>query len=177
MLGQLVPTLIGWWQGNRAVFWELHHQSLVPTGLGSSVDFLYLVGVLVSTKQLKDMTQDIIYSPWREIGDPWLYYYFVLLECFPLFLHFLISQIKFDLWKSAEGIGDFSFCENMRQGTWESAPGKAPQGPAWFQFCDAECGSQEGAWCCHSLFSGGQCFYNGSQQNQRCFCFSPLLEK
>ena len=33
----------------------------------------------------------------------WLnYYYFVLLDCFPLFLHFLTSLIKFALWNSGK---------------------------------------------------------------------------
>ena len=30
----------------------------------------------------------------------WLNYYFVLLDCFPLLLHFLTSQIKFVIWNS-----------------------------------------------------------------------------
>ena len=33
----------------------------------------------------------------------WLnYYYFVLFDCFPLFLHFLISLIKFAVWNSVK---------------------------------------------------------------------------
>jgi len=33
----------------------------------SIVNFFHLLGLLVSAKQLKDMTQGIIYSPYREI--------------------------------------------------------------------------------------------------------------
>ena len=43
---------------------------LVPTGLWSAVNFFHLVGVLVYAKQLKDMAQDIIYSPLRETKGP-----------------------------------------------------------------------------------------------------------
>ena len=55
--------------------------------------------ILVSAKQLKDMAQDIIYSLWRGTKGPWFvlwltYYYFVLLDCFPLFVCLLISVIK-----------------------------------------------------------------------------------
>ena len=54
-----------------------------PSACGQhAVNFFHLVGVLMSAKQLKDMTQNIIYSPRGGTKCPWLcswlnYYYFV----------------------------------------------------------------------------------------------------
>ena len=54
-----------------------------------------MIGILLSAKQLKNMTQDIINSPWGETEDPWLVLWqtiiFLLIDSFPLFLHFLSS--------------------------------------------------------------------------------------
>ena len=73
--------------------------------LGASAgNFLHFVGVLVPEKELKDMDQDIIYSPWGGSKGPWLsfidkhlFFFFLLLDLFLLFLCFIISQIKFAL--------------------------------------------------------------------------------
>ena len=53
----------------------------------------------------KDLSQNIIYSPWGGIKGPWLclmdlnYYYFVLLDCFPFFIFsFLWFNIFFRTW-------------------------------------------------------------------------------
>ena len=54
----------------------------------------------------EDMAQNITHSPRGDAKCPWfclmakLLYYFVLLDCCPLFLHFLTSSIKFILWNS-----------------------------------------------------------------------------
>ena len=56
----------------------------------------------------EDMAQNIIHSPWGDSKCPWfclmakLLYYFLLLDCCPLFLHFLTSPIKFILWNSGK---------------------------------------------------------------------------
>ena len=39
-----------------------------------AVNCLILVGVLVSAKQLEDLTQDIIYSPWGGTKGPWPFF-------------------------------------------------------------------------------------------------------
>ena len=56
---------------------------------------MYMVGVSISAK-LKNMIQDIIYSPWGKTEEPWFYFMakhllFFLLDHFPLLLHFLTS--------------------------------------------------------------------------------------
>ena len=56
----------------------------------------------------EDMAQNIIHSPWGDSKWSWfclmakLLYYFLLLDCCPLFLHFLTSPIKFILWNSGK---------------------------------------------------------------------------
>ena len=71
MPDQLVDILlIGWLCSNRVTFWE--SQLLVfwfqliwslCAGGQHTANFFHLVGGLVSANQLKDMVQDIIYSP------------------------------------------------------------------------------------------------------------------
>ena len=60
----------------------------------------------------------------------WLnYYYFVLLDFFPLFLHFLTSLIKFILWNSGKAQEAKVFLQTRgRQRSWSGTvfPGKAP---------------------------------------------------
>ena len=61
----------GWYFGSQ------HIILLVPTSLESvcwwsALNFFHLVHALVSAKQLKDMAQDIIYSPWGGTKGPWL---------------------------------------------------------------------------------------------------------
>ena len=106
-------SLIGWWWGNRALFWESQSSAFWFQPVWSlhacgqhAVNFLCLVEVSVSAKQLKDMAQVIIYSPWGGAKTPWLCLMAkVLLFCldyFPLFLCFLTSLIKFVLWNLGE---------------------------------------------------------------------------
>ena len=82
----------------------------------------YLVGVLVSAKQLKDLAQDIIALE-EELNFLdfvlWLNYYsFVFLEYFPLVLHFLTSLIQFALWNSREDLEANAFLKTRgSQGT------------------------------------------------------------
>lgn len=72
---QLMPnSLMGWWWGNSDVSGISAISLLVPASLGfmctggqHAANFFHLVGVLVSAQQLKDMAQDIIYSPGEEI--------------------------------------------------------------------------------------------------------------
>ena len=107
----VLSSAIGWWCGNEVVFqeswsstsgsnWSEVYELVVSMQLTSP----HLVEVLLSAKQLKDMAQ--VYSPWGETKSPWLYFrlncYFVLLGCFPLFLHFLSSLITFALWNFGE---------------------------------------------------------------------------
>ena len=47
----------------------------------------------------------------------WLkYYYFVLLDCFPLFLHFLVSLIKFSPWNSEKAKDAKAFLQTTGRG-------------------------------------------------------------
>lgn len=63
------------------------------------------MGGLVSAKQLKGMAQNSILDKELKVLDfvLWLNYHdFILLDCLPLFLCFLISSIKFALWNLGE---------------------------------------------------------------------------
>ena len=60
-------------------------------------------------------------------------YYFILLDCFPLFLHFLTSLIKFVLWSSGETEEAKAFLQTRGGGQGAVSPRKAPQGPAQFE--------------------------------------------
>ena len=64
----------------------------------------HLVGVSVSEKQLKGYGLDPVRRKLSVFNFvKWLKYYcFVLLDCFPLLLHFLISLIEFFLWNSGK---------------------------------------------------------------------------
>ena len=64
------------------------------------VNSFHLVGVLVSSEQLKGMAQNIIYSPCGGMKQSWLWLEiscFILFDCFPVFLHFVTSPIKCSL--------------------------------------------------------------------------------
>ena len=108
--------LIGWKQGN----WGQHYQ-LSSTWLGINmfvvkVNFFYKVGVLVSTKQLKDMAQDIIYSPWGGTKGTWLCFKAKLLLFFPAWLFFFVSAFShFSDWfwavKLREGLRTLVFLQ------------------------------------------------------------------
>ena len=87
--------------GNQVIFQESQSSTFwfqlvwgLRVGSQHVVDFLHLMGVLLSAKPFKDMAQDITVSPWRGTQGPWLYFFI-----FPVFLHFLTSPIKFPLWK------------------------------------------------------------------------------
>ena len=72
-----------------------------------TANFSYLVRVSESAKELKDRTQNIIYSPWGGTKGPrpclvTNLLVFRLLHDFPLFLDFLTSLIKFILWNSGK---------------------------------------------------------------------------
>ena len=86
----------------RLYFSSQHHQPSGSSWSGGlhaggqhTVNFFCLLGVLVSAKQLKDMAQDIICSPWGEIKDPWLCFmaklllfclaWLIVLFCFCIF--------------------------------------------------------------------------------------------
>ena len=52
---------------------------------------------------------------------------FILLDYFPLLLHFLTSPIKFALWNSEKAWETIAFLQTKdRQGIRESSPGTAP---------------------------------------------------
>ena len=97
--------LIGWWWGNlesaSSTFRFQPVWSLPACGWHTSFiwwEFQYL------QNSSKDTAQNIISSPWggTKVLDlvGWLNcYYFVLLNCFPSFLHFLTSLIQFILWR------------------------------------------------------------------------------
>ena len=82
-------------------FMELRKTEQFTSWLQSShrvINISHLMGVSV----FKDVAQTIIYSPWGGTKCPWLCLMVKLslfcLDCFPLFLHFLISLIKFIHW-------------------------------------------------------------------------------
>ena len=58
----------------------------------------YLVGVLISPKQFKDMTQDIIYSPWGGTKGPWLCFMDKLLRFCLAFFCFCIFSLLWLKW-------------------------------------------------------------------------------
>ena len=108
--------------------------------------------VTKSQAWLKNWTsmQDVIYSPWRGMRSPWLclmanYYYFVLFDCFPLFLHFLtLIKLSFGTQGRPEGLR-FFYKQEVGRGHWKGhgvrgsspllSPGKATQATAWWQLC------------------------------------------
>ena len=84
--------LIGWWWGNRepisSSFWVLrpceHH----------AVNIVYMVAISISVKQHQEFGSDTAYSSRGGTKGPWwclmlTYYRSVLLDCYPLLLHFL----------------------------------------------------------------------------------------
>ena len=91
----------------------------------------------MSAKHLKDMVQVIIYSLEEALKVLdfvlWLNsYYFVLLDSFPLFLHFLTFLIKFALWAWGGRPTRLKLFYKQEVGDTGSVPGEAPQGPAQF---------------------------------------------
>ena len=96
-----------WLVGDEVTGWYLRGQQHQPP-----VVFVLVISMQLTSstwwgfsinKTYKDMAQNIIYGPWGGTKGTWLflwlnYHYFVLHDSFPLFLHFLISQIKSTLW-------------------------------------------------------------------------------
>ena len=63
----------------------------------------------------------------------WLNYcYFVLLDCFPLFLYFLTSLITLALWNLGKAEEAKAFLQTRVRGHEGFIPGKTLQGPTWF---------------------------------------------
>ena len=108
VVGCVISSWTFWLVGGE-IIGSQHHQ---PSGSKQSGVYM-LVGSIQLTSSTwwgfqylqnssKDIAQNITYSPWRGTKSPRLclmlnYYYFVLLDCFPFFLHFLTSLIKFTL--------------------------------------------------------------------------------
>ena len=125
--GQLTcSSLIGWWWGNSMMFLEFQPSTLWLHSLQGlcacrqhAVKFFRLVGVWVSAKQLKNVAQNIIYSPWGGTESPWLCFtakllLFRLAWLFPFGFVFInqVNLIKFN-----------QFNKNLCFGTW-GRPGK-----------------------------------------------------
>ena len=98
--------LIGWWWGNwklaSSTFWFQLVWGLCTYG-HQAVNSFHLVGISISAKKLETWLRILSIALEEELNSlnfvEWLnYYYFVLLDCFPLFLYFPISLIKFILW-------------------------------------------------------------------------------
>ena len=112
----------GWEKGSQGAWSSCGHSSvclvmrslgvnifnLVPSCLRSmympvvSMQLNFNSWVSVSETQLKDMTQNVICSPWGgkslDYAWWWNYFYVVPFACFSLFLPVLISLIKLTLW-------------------------------------------------------------------------------
>ena len=94
------------WESQLSIFWFEPVWGLCASGQ-HAVNFFHLARGLVSAKQLKDMTRILSIALEEELKVPdfvlWLnYYYFVLFDCFSLFLSFLTFLIKFVLWNSGD---------------------------------------------------------------------------
>ena len=142
--GQLVDILlVGRWWGNRESTSSLTSWfQLVWGGVGSVISMWLTSPTWWGFKYLqnnsKDMDQNTIYSHWGGTKDPWLclmatLLLFCLLDCFPLFLHFLISCIKFIIWNSGKAWGAKVFLwKRCRQRTWSGEEGwESVLGKAW----------------------------------------------
>ena len=83
-------------QGSQTPTFWFHLAWGLCAGGQHSVNFLHLVGVLVSAKQLKDMAQDIIYGPWEGTKGPWLCFMAkLLLFCLAWLLSFIFAFSHF----------------------------------------------------------------------------------
>ena len=115
-----------WWGGNRVVCPESVINPLVPAGLGpraggqQAVIFSTCRGVLLSTKQLKDMAQDNVYSPWGGTKGPWLCFRDKLLVLYLAWLLSFLSTvsylIKFALWNSGKASDTKVFLQTRGRG-------------------------------------------------------------
>ena len=124
---QLVDIpLMGWWWGKwesaSSTFWFQPVWGLHACGQ-HAVNFFHLVGMLASAKQLKDVTQDNISSPWGGTKSAWpCFMVKLLLFCLSALLCFYIFSILwlnllFETWGRLRRI-KFSFsCKNKKQRT------------------------------------------------------------
>ena len=90
---QLVDILlISLWWGSSMTFYFFLNFNWSGVYHHHALNFLYLVGALVSAEQLRDMCQDIS-SPWGRAKGPWLGFMAKLLFCFSC-LHFFVSAFS-----------------------------------------------------------------------------------
>ena len=122
-----------WYFGiSISIFWV--QLAYYPHGC---VNSFHLVGVLVSAKQLKDMAQNIIYSPCGGTKHSWLWLEIsIILSCLTAFLCFCILSLLqlnflFGTQRKPRRLKLF-----YRQEAWgtEVCPWEGWQSPAWFQF-------------------------------------------
>ena len=88
-----------------------------------AVNFFHLVGVLVSIKQLKDMTQDFIYSHWGRIKGSWFCFMAELVWYCLVWLFSFVSAFFSLLWLNLlfgtlERPRRLKLFTDKRQGTW-----------------------------------------------------------
>ena len=90
--------LIGWcwdnWESASSTFWFQLVWGLYDFGQHTD-DLFHLVGPLAPAKQLQGHGSEYIYSFWGRAEGPWLcwrliYYYSVLLDCFPFSIFSLL---------------------------------------------------------------------------------------
>ena len=136
---QLMNILLtGWWWGNGVVFQKstlsaFGFSSEVSVMMVSVVSAFYLVVVLLPTKQLRDMAQDIIFSPRGRTEAPWFCFRAKVLLFLPCLTSFLIlSLLLLNLLFRARGrprriklfykqkVGDMSVC------VWGVCPWEGP---------------------------------------------------
>ena len=91
----------------------------------------------ISLIDLEDAShKDFGYTKSLKLVDfvKWLnYYYFVLLDCFPLFLHFLTSLDKFALWSSGKASVQFSSVTQLCPTPWDPVDCSTPGFPIQHQ--------------------------------------------
>ena len=97
--GQLLDILLigGWWgpwESASSTFWFQLVWGLYDFGQHTD-DLFHLVGPLAPAKQLQGHGSEYIYSFWGRAEGPWLcwrliYYYSVLLDCFPFSIFSLL---------------------------------------------------------------------------------------
>ena len=102
--------LTDWWWGNGGV-WESTPSTFCflliwgwHAGGQHIVNFFLLVQVLVSAKQLKDMTQNIVCSSWGGTKGPWLCFIDKLLFCLTCLCFCIFSLLWLNLLFGSWGI-------------------------------------------------------------------------
>ena len=118
----LVPTTIRWF--------------LRSTWCGQpAVNFFHLMEVLMSTKQLKDMVLNIIYSLWGGTKEPWLCFMAKLIILFFLTVFLRFCSFSFFWLNFLFGLGEGlrGWSSSTELGHMGLVPGKALQSTAQFQ--------------------------------------------